>query len=415
MTLHQSVGMNGMTLSPQIADPSFPTSEGAVLHQHGAGAGRPAELAGAAGGARSAEHRAVGRRIIDLTLGEPDFAPPVHAVAAAQQAAARPMGYSPANGIPELRRAARHALERDRALSYSDAEVAVGCGAKQVIFNAFFATLRPGDEVIIPAPYWASYPDMVRLCGAVPVIVPCSADSGFRLSPDSLAAAVTDRTRWVVLNARGNPSGATYSHDVLVGLAEVVRRRPSTLILSDEIYAHIRYHAEEYVSIANVAPDLRERILLVDGVSKAYTGWRVGWGFGPPDLIRRITAVQTHNCTQTSTVGQIAAVAALQGAPDLLAERRETYRRRRDAGLAILKRRQHLDTMEPDGAFYLLPRLAAGDDLAAAEALLEAGCATVPGSAFGAPGHLRLSFATDIATLEEGCRIIVATLDGVSA
>ncbi|WP_327748099.1 aminotransferase class I/II-fold pyridoxal phosphate-dependent enzyme [Streptomyces europaeiscabiei] len=366
---------------------------------------------------RAAEYRAAGRRVIDLTLGEPDFATPVHAVAAAQQAAGRPMGYSPANGIPELRRAARHALERDRALSYSDAEVAVGCGAKQVIFNAFFATLHPGDEVIIPAPYWAGYPDMVRLCGAVPVVVPCSAESGFRLSPDTLTAAMTDRTRWVVLNAPGNPSGATYSHDLLVGLAEVLRRHPSTLILSDEIYAHIRYHAGEYVGIAHVAPDLRERILLVDGVSKAYamTGWRVGWGFGPSDLVRRITAVQTHNCTQTSTVSQIAAVSALQGPQDLLAERRETYRRRRDAGLAILKRSRHLDTMEPDGAFYLFPRLTAGDDHAAADALLEAGCATIPGSAFGAPGHLRLSFATDLAALEEGCRIIVATLDGISA
>ncbi|MCR8578722.1 pyridoxal phosphate-dependent aminotransferase [Streptomyces sp. Isolate_219] len=366
---------------------------------------------------RAAEYRAEGRRIIDLTLGEPDFAPPAHAVLAAQEAAARPLGYAPANGIPELRRAARHALERDRSLSYTDAEVAVGCGAKQVIFNALFATLGPGDEVIIPAPYWASYPDLVRLCGAVPVIVPCSADSGFRLAPDALEAAMTARTRWVVLNAPGNPSGATYSHDALAGLAEVLRRHPSAMILSDEIYAHIRYDEGEYIGIAQVAPDLRERILLVDGVSKAYamTGWRVGWGFGPADLVRRITAVQTQNCTQTATVSQIAAVAALEGDQGVLAERCETYRRRRDAALAILRQSRHLDTLEPDGAFYLLPRLATGDDLAAADTLLEAGCATVPGSAFGAPGHLRLSFATDIATLEEGCRIIVATLDGIPA
>lgn len=235
---------------------------------------------------RAAEYRAQGRRIIDLTLGEPDFAPPAHAVRAAQEAAARPLGYAPANGIPELRRAARRAVERDRALSYTDAEVAVGCGAKQVIFNAFFATLGPGDEVIIPAPYWASYPDLVRLCGAVPVIVPCSADSGFRLAPDALEVALTARTRWVVLNAPGNPSGATYSHDTLTALAEVLRRHPSAMILSDEIYAHIRYGEGEYIGIAQVAPDLRERILLVDGVSKAYamTGWRVGWGSGLPNL-----------------------------------------------------------------------------------------------------------------------------------
>lgn len=366
---------------------------------------------------RAAEYRAAGRRIIDLTLGEPDFAPPAHAVLAAQEAAARPLGYAPANGIPELRQAARHALERDRALSYTDAEVAVGCGAKQVIFNALFATLGPGDEVIIPAPYWASYPDMVRLCGAVPVIVPCSAESGFRITPDTLEAAMTERTRWVLLNAPGNPSGATYSHDSLTGLAEVLRRHPSAMILSDEIYAHIRYGEGEYISIAQVAPDLHERILLVDGVSKAYamTGWRVGWGVGPAELVRRITAVQTQNCTQTATVSQIAAVAALEGPQELLAQRCATYRQRRDAALAILQQSRHLDTLEPDGAFYLLPRLAKGDDLTAANSLLEAGCATVPGSAFGAPGHLRLSFATDIASLEEGCRIIVATLDGIPA
>ncbi|MEU4359256.1 pyridoxal phosphate-dependent aminotransferase [Streptomyces virginiae] len=366
---------------------------------------------------RAAEYRAEGRRIIDLTLGEPDFAPPEHAALAAREAAARALGYTPPNGIPELRRAARHALERDRALSYTDAEVAVGCGAKQIIFNALFATLGPGDEVIIPAPYWASYPDMVRLCGAVPVFVPCSAESGFRLAPDALEAAITERTRWLVLNAPGNPSGVTYGHDTLAGLAEVLRRHPSAMILSDEIYAHIRYGEGEYFSIAQVAPDLRERILLVDGVSKAYamTGWRVGWGFGPSELVGRISAVQAQNCTQTATVSQIAAVAALEGSQEVLAERCETYRQRRDAALAILRQSRHLDTVVPDGAFYLFPRLDTSDDLAAADTFLEAGCATVPGSAFGAPGHLRLSFATDIATLEEGCRIIVATLEGIPA
>ncbi|MDQ0960428.1 aspartate aminotransferase [Streptomyces sp. B4I13] len=366
---------------------------------------------------RAAEYRAAGHRVIDLTLGEPDFAPPAHVVAAAQRAATRPLGYTPANGIPELRRAVRQALERDRGLRRTDAEVTVGCGAKQVIFNALLATLRPGDEVIIPAPYWASYPDMVRLCGGTPVHVPCTAGSGFTLSPDALAAAMTDRTRWVVLNAPGNPSGATYSHDALTGLAGVLRQHPSVMILSDEIYAHIRFGAGEYVSIAQVAPDLSERILLVDGVSKAYamTGWRVGWGIGPADLVQRITSVQSQNCTQTATVSQIAAVAALEGPQDFLTERCETYRRRRDAALAILKQSRHLDVQEPDGAFYLFPRLATDDDPAVADILLEAGCATVPGSAFGAPGHLRLSCATDIATLKEGCRIIVATLDGISA
>jgi aspartate aminotransferase len=366
---------------------------------------------------RAAEHHAQGRHIVDLTLGEPDFAPPGHVIAAAREAAGRVLGYSPANGLPELRRAVRHAVERDRGLEYADAQVAVGCGAKQVIFNAFFATLRPGDEVIVPAPYWASYPAVIRLCGGLPVAVDCPAASGFRLTPRALRAAITERTRWVVLNAPGNPSGATYSHDELAALAEVLRRHPTVTVLSDEIYAHIRYDDREYVSLAQVAPDLRERILLVDGVSKAYamTGWRIGWGLGPSDLVRAITAVQTQNCTQTAAVSQLAAVAALEGPQGILAERRAIYHRRRDAALAILRQSPHLDTVAPDGAFYLFPRLAAGDDLAVADALLEAGCATVPGSAFGAPGHLRLSFATDITTLEAGCRTVVDILDEVAS
>jgi aspartate aminotransferase len=365
---------------------------------------------------RAAEYRAAGRPIIDLTLGEPDFPPPPH-VARAAQAAERPLGYTPANGTPALRSAVRQALQRDRGLDYADNEIAVGCGAKQVIFNAFMATLEPGAEVIIPAPYWASYPDMVRLCGGVPVVVPSSAEAGFRLSAEALASALSPKTRWVLLNAPGNPSGALYDRGMLEDLAGVVRRHPSAMVLSDEIYAHIRYRTGGYLSIANVAPDLRERILVVDGVSKAYamTGWRVGWGCGPQALISRITAVQTQNCTQTATLSQIAAVAALEGPQDLLAERCAIYRRRRDAGLAVLRQSRHLDVPEPDGAFYLFPRLTTGDDIAVADALLEAGVATVPGSAFGAPGHLRLSFATDMATLEEGCRIIVAAIEELAA
>ncbi|MDX2543560.1 pyridoxal phosphate-dependent aminotransferase [Streptomyces sp. WI04-05B] len=364
---------------------------------------------------RAAEHRAQGRHIVDLTLGEPDFAPPGHVIAAAQCAAGRALGYSPAAGLPELRRAVRHAVERDRGLEYADAQVAVGCGAKQVIFNAFFATLRPGDEVIVPAPYWPSYPAMIRLCGGLPVVVDCPAESGFRLTPEALREAITERTRWVVLNAPGNPSGATCSHDELAALAEVLRPHPNVTVLSDEIYAHIRYDDREHVGLAQVAPDLRERILLVDGVSKAYamTGWRVGWGLGPPGLVRAVTAVQTQNCTQTAAVSQLAAVAALDGPQEILAERRAVYHRRRDAALAILRRSPHLETTAPDGAFYLFPRHATGDDLAVADALLDAGCATVPGSAFGAPGHLRLSFATDITTLEAGCRTVVDVLDGL--
>jgi aspartate aminotransferase len=363
---------------------------------------------------RAAELRASGHDIVDLTLGEPDFAPPPHVADAAIEAARRPLSYTPSNGIPALRAAVRRAIARDRSLDYADNQIAVGCGAKQVIFNAFMATLQPGDEVIIPAPYWASYPDMVRICGATPVVVSCPAEVGFRLSPGALAAAITPKTRWLILNAPGNPSGALYTPDELAALAAVVRQHPGLLLMSDEIYAHIRYTESAYVSIANVAPDLRARILLVDGVSKAYamTGWRVGWGFGEAELIARIAAIQGQNCTQTSTLSQIAAVAALNGPQDSLAERCAIYQARRDAGLAMLRQSQALEVPTPDGAFYFFPRLRDGsDDVAMADRLLDAGVATVPGSAFGAPGHLRLSFATNRDTLVEGCLRVVKTLD----
>ncbi|QTL06206.1 pyridoxal phosphate-dependent aminotransferase [Aquabacter sp. L1I39] len=363
---------------------------------------------------RAAELRAAGRDIVDLTLGEPDFAPPAHVAEAAIGAARRPLGYTPANGMPALRAAARAALARDRGLSYADNEIAVGCGAKQVIFNAFLATLKPGDEVIVPTPYWASYPDMVRMTGATPVLIECPAEDGFLLRPDALAAALTPRTRWVVLNAPGNPSGALYSAAALAALADVLRGAPDALIMSDEIYAHIRYDGGTYASIAAVAPDLRERILIIDGVSKAYamTGWRVGWGFGPAPIVSAITAIQTQNCTQTAALSQIGAIAALEGPQDVLAERNAIYRARRDAGLKVLSASRALQVPVPDGAFYFFPRLAdGGDDVKAADLLLDAGVATVPGRAFGSPGHIRLSFATDEATLVEGCRRLVAALE----
>lgn len=381
----------------------------------------PASSAPAAGGSpilamarRAAELRAAGRDIVDLTLGEPDFAPPAHVAEAAIAAARRPLGYTPANGMPALRAAARTAIFRDRGLAYSDTEIAVGCGAKQVIFNAFLATLKPGDEVIVPTPYWASYPDMVRMAGATPVLIECPAEDGFLLRSEALAAALTPRTRWVVLNAPGNPSGALYSAAALEALADVLRGAPDALIMSDEIYAHIRYDGGTYASIAAVAPDLRERILLIDGVSKAYamTGWRVGWGFGPARIISAITAIQTQNCTQTAALSQIGAIAALEGPQEVLAERNAIYRARRDAGLKVLSASRALKVPVPDGAFYFFPRLADGsDDVTAADLLLDAGVATVPGRAFGSPGHIRLSFATDEATLVEGCRRLVAALE----
>lgn len=246
------------------------------------------------------------------------------------------------------------------------------------------------------------------------MILPTDADSGFRLTPEQLDAALTPRTRWVVLNAPGNPSGATYDAGTLQALAEVLRRHPHTWVLSDDIYAHIRFSDQPYATLSVAAPDLAPRTLLVDGVSKAYamTGWRVGWGCGPAALIAAINSVQSQNCTQTSTLSQLAAIAALEGPQDLLAERAAIYRRRRDAALAVLRRSPRLEVMEPDGAFYLLPYVrGTRDDGDLALRLLDAGVATVPGSAFGAPGHLRLSFAADEAVLAEGCRRLVEALE----
>lgn len=362
---------------------------------------------------RVTELRAQGHNIVDLTLGEPDFAPPAHVGQAAVMRAMDPLGYTPSNGISALRKSICRVAQDDHGLEYGDQQVAVGCGAKQIIFNAFFATIRPGDEVILPAPYWASYPDMVRLCGGVPVILPCAMEDGFRLAADVLAQAITARTRWVVLNAPGNPSGATYDAAQLGALADVLRQHAHVAVMSDEIYAHIRYDDRPYTSIATVAPDLQNRMLVVNGVSKAYamTGWRVGWGLGPVPLISRINAVQGQNSTQTATLSQIAAVAALDGPQDILAKRNEIYRQRRDIAMAILSASPALNLTPPDGAFYLFPQIIGrvGDQAVAAR-LLKAGVATVPGSGFGAPGHLRLSFATDMDTLKEGCRRIVAAL-----
>lgn len=364
---------------------------------------------------RAAELRADGQDVIDLTLGEPDFSAPEHVLDAARNALQQRLGYTPANGLPALRSAIHRRLALDRGLHYLDDQIAVGCGAKQIIFNAFTATLQVGDEVLIPAPYWASYPDMIRMCGASPMIVPTTAAQGFRLTAEQLASALerTQSPRWLVLNAPGNPSGALYCKQNLEDLARVLRDYPNLMILSDDIYADIRYTDEPYATLAAVAPDLAERILLVDGVSKAYamTGWRVGWGCGPSKLIAAITSVQSQNCTQTSTLSQLATIAALDGPREFLRERNEIYRQRRDAALDIFRACTLLEVNSPDGAFYLLPHVkGVKDDQALAFDLLKAGVATVPGSAFGVPGHLRISFATDQANLVEGCRRLVAAL-----
>lgn len=364
---------------------------------------------------RAAELKAAGHDIIDLTLGEPDFNAPAHVIEAAHAALqTRKLGYSPANGLAELRNAIVHAFERDRGLRYGTDEIAVGCGAKQIIFNAFLATIAHADEVIIPTPYWASYPDMVNACGGRSVIVPCSQTNGFRLQAGQLEAAITEKTRWLIINAPGNPSGVTYNTDDLEALGAVLLKHPHVMIMSDDIYAPIHFadNGQPLRTLLSVVPSLKDRTLTVDGVSKAYamTGWRVGWGAGPRHLIERINAVQSQNCTQTSTLSQIAAVAALQGSQQCLRERNEIYRERRDAALSILQSSPGLIVTRPEGAFYLFPTLTcamADGDATAQRLLYDYGVALVPGSAFGVPNALRLSFATEKQHLIEGCKRIV--------
>ncbi|MCV2863499.1 pyridoxal phosphate-dependent aminotransferase [Albidovulum sediminicola] len=358
-----------------------------------------------------------GRDVISLGTGEPDFPTPPHVVAAAHEAALRgETTYTPTAGTPALRTAIAAACERENGYRPEPAEVIVSTGAKQVIFNAFFATLDAGDEVILAAPYWTSYPDMVAVCGGTSVVVPTDAATGFKLTPDALAAAITGRTRWVLLNSPGNPSGAVYAPAELEALAEVLRGAPHVGIIADEIYQHICY--VPFASFRTVAPDLAGRMLIVNGVSKSYamTGWRIGWGIGPRRLIEAMAAAQGQATSGASSVGQAAALAAISGDQQLLAERNDDFRDRRDMVQSALNATGLIRCASAEGAFYLFPDCTATFGKTAPDgavidcdadftaALLSAeGVALVPGRAFGLPGHFRLSYAYARASLAEAC------------
>ena len=358
-----------------------------------------------------------GRDVISLGTGEPDFPTPVHVVAAAHAAAQRgETTYTPTAGTPALRAAVAAACERENGYRPDPTEVIVAAGAKQVIFDAFFATLDAGDEVILAAPYWTSYPDMIAVCGGTPVVVAAGAAAGFKLTAAALRSAITERTRWVLLNSPGNPSGAVYSADELASLADVLRDAPHVGIVADEIYQHICY--VPFTSFRIAAPDLADRILIVNGVSKSYamTGWRIGWGIGPRRLIDAMVAVQGQITSGASSVSQAAALAAVSGDQQLLAERNDDFRERRDMVRAALNATGMIRCGSADGAFYLFPDCTAAFGKAAPDgtrierdadftaALLQAeGVALVPGRAFGLPGHFRLSYAYSRASLTEAC------------
>ncbi|MGN6145699.1 MAG: pyridoxal phosphate-dependent aminotransferase, partial [Mesorhizobium sp.] len=281
--------------------------------------------------------RATGVDVIDLGLGEPDFPTPAHVIEATYKAAlAGETLYTAAGGTPALRKAVAEKFARENDLAYGPDDIVVANGAKQVIFNALMATLDAGDEAILPAPYFVSYPEMVKLLGGVPVIVECPADTGFRLTPQALEAAITPRTKWLFLNMPGNPSGAVYSEADLKALGAVLAKHPNVLVLSDEIYEHIIFDNRKFVSFGKACPDLRDRTLIVNGVAKAYamTGWRVGYAAGPAPLVKAMNTVQSQSCTSVAAPMQAAALAALTGPQDCVGEFRAAFERRRDLVVA---------------------------------------------------------------------------------
>lgn len=370
--------------------------------------------------------RAAGRPIIDFTIGEPDFPTPPHIVQAGVEALlGGQTRYTASAGTPALREAIAAKLGRENGLDYVAEQIVVGSGAKQVIFDALAATLNAGDEVIVPAPYWVSYPDMVALHGGHPVVVRCGEERHFKLTAEALEQAITLRTRWLILNSPNNPTGAVYSDAELQSLAGVLARHPHVWLLTDEIYEHFVYGEARHVSILSVAPQLQSRTLVVNGMSKAYamTGWRVGYGAGPLPLVRAITLLLSQSTSCASSVAQAAAVTALQGDPTCVASASALFQKRRDRMVELLRQAPGLRCLQPDGAFYVFPSVEgllgahtpAGTvlqtDLDVMMYLLdEAGVATIDGSSYGMPGHLRMSFATSMEQIEAGCAAVARAL-----
>jgi len=368
---------------------------------------------------RVRELRAQGRDIIALTIGQPDFETPPHVKRAVNDALMRnETKYPPIDGIPELKEAARRKFERENGLEYKIDQIMVGTGSKQIIFNAIMATIGQGDEAIIPAPYWISYLDMVLVSDGTPVEVPCTSESGFKLTPRQLEAAITPRTKWLFLNSPNNPTGAVYSRAELTGLAEVLLQHPHVWILTDDIYEHLRFDDIEFATIAQVEPRLYDRTLTVNGVSKAYamTGFRLGYAAGPSALIRNIVKLQSQSTAGVNSISQWAAVEALNGPQEFIPMRAAEFQARRDRVLEMFREIPGLQPNVPQGAFYLFVRCgdlfgrktAQGKVLADEQDvvmhLLDHGVAVVLGAAYGMSPYFRMSIATEMKNLDEACR-----------
>jgi len=369
------------------------------------------------------ELKAAGRDIIGLGAGEPDFDTPDHIKEAAIQAIRDgDTKYTAVDGTPALKQAIVEKFKRENGLAYSPAEVTVGTGGKQVLYNAFIATLDPGDEVLIPAPYWVSYPDMVLLAGGTPRAIDCTAETSFKLQPAQLEAAITPKTKWLILNSPSNPTGAGYIAAELEALAEVLIGHPHVYVMTDDMYEHLVYDDFRFTTIAQVEPALHGRTLTVNGVSKAYamTGWRIGYAGGPAPLIKAMGMVQSQSTSNPCSISQAAAVAALNGPQGFLPERNAVFKQRRDLICRLLNEAPGLDCPTPEGAFYVYPSCAGvigrktpdGAVIDSSEAfarflLKDGGVAVVHGSAFGLDPHFRISYATATELLEEaGKRII---------
>lgn len=375
------------------------------------------------------EARAAGRDVISLSAGEPDFDTPAPVKAAA--IAAIEVGktkYTAPDGIPELKDAIAAKFARDNGLRYTPDQIIVSTGGKQVLYNALMATLNPGDEVIVPAPYWVSYPDMVRLAGGTPVVVTARADQGFKLTAEALEAAITPATKWVILNSPSNPTGAGYGRDAMRALTDVLLRHPHVWILSDDIYEHLAYDGFEFVTPAQVEPALYDRTLTMNGVSKAYamTGWRIGYAGGPEHLVAAMRKVQGQSTTNPCSISQWAALAALEGPQGYLDGRCAVFAARRDRIVAALNACPGITCAVPEGAFYVYPDIAgcigktsAGgtridtDEDFCTALLAEQDVAAVFGAAFGLSPHFRLSYAAADADLDTACARIRAFCDGL--
>jgi len=360
--------------------------------------------------------------VIGLGAGEPDFDTPEHIKEAAIRAIkAGETNYTTVDGIGPLKEQIQLKFQRDNELSYSASQISVAPGGKPVLFNALAATVNAGDEVIIPAPCWVSYPEMVRLVGGSPIVIGCGAEAGFKLTPEKLQAAITPKSKWLILNSPSNPTGAAYTRDELIALGEVLLRSPQLLILTDDIYEHLVYDGFEYSTLAQAVPALYERVLTMNGVSKAYamTGWRIGYAGGPTWLIKAMAKVMAQTTSNACSISQWAATAALSGDHSFLREWKAAYSARRDFVVGALNAAEGLNCLKPDGAFYVYPDCSEligkttpqGDyletDKSVAKALLtRAHVALVPGTAFHSGPNLRLSYASDMESLKIACKRI---------